>query len=100
MVVLVAVSVLLLLQKKWLEAALLGLSGLALYVIPVITYALGNSRDSIDWWLGTSYTRITASFTIVAFFSLAALVLWNAPAAKRALAPVIKVRQPKSKKRR
>jgi hypothetical protein len=28
------------------------------------------------------------------------LVLWNAPAAKRALAPVIKVRQPKSKKRR
>lgn len=100
MVVLVAVSVLLVMQKKLLEAALLGLSGLALYAIPVITYALGNSRDSIDWWLGTSYTRITASFTIVVFLSIAALVLWNAPSAKRAVANVARVRQPKSKKRR
>ena len=79
MVALVAGAALLAVSGFRIEGPLIGVSGLALYVIPLVTYALGNSRDSIDWWLGTSYTRITASFTITVFLTLVIVALANAP---------------------
>lgn len=79
MFVLLAGSLLLILGHLRLEGLLIATAGLALYAIPLVTYALGNSRDSIDWWLGTSYTRITASFSITVFLTLVIVVIANSP---------------------
>ena len=82
------------------EAILMGLATLALFAIPVVTYALGSSRHSIDWWLGTSYTRITASFTISVFLTLVVLALLNAPISRPAPSPSTKIRNASKKSKR
>ena len=54
--------------------------GLGVLTIIFVTYSLGDSREQIDWWLGTSYSRITASFKSVVWTTVFALVLLNLPA--------------------
>lgn len=36
----------------------------------VLTYALGNTRDIIDWWLSTSFTRIFATVEHTSWFGV------------------------------
>lgn len=75
--------------KRALEPLVLVGSVLGIFVVILVTYAIGASRESIDWWLGTSYTRITATPVALA---LLALVIVSAQAA-----PVAKSVQSKSK---
>jgi hypothetical protein len=37
------------------------LSWLGLVALIVLTYALGDSRNDLEWWLGTSFSRIVAT---------------------------------------
>ncbi len=53
--------------------------GLGILIIIFVTYSLGDAGDRIDWWLGTSYSRITASFKSVVWTTVFALVLLNLP---------------------
>lgn len=55
------------------------LVGLGILIIIFVTYSLGDDSDRIDWWLGTSYSRITASFKSVVWTTVFALVLLNLP---------------------
>jgi len=67
-------------RAKYLDVNLYFMVGLGILTIIFLTYSLGDSRGQIDWWLGTSYSRITASFKSVVWTSLFALVLLNLPA--------------------
>ena len=52
---------------NWKEAGALNasaffvLSWLGLATLIVLTYALGDPRDSLEWWLATSFYRIVAT---------------------------------------
>ncbi len=52
-------------------------SVLGVTVVIFITYALGGSRDSIDWWLGTSYTRIMSTPMALGWLVIVSAVLVN-----------------------
>jgi hypothetical protein len=67
-------------RAKYLDVILYFMVGLGILTIIFLTYSLGDLRGQIDWWLGTSYSRITASFKSVVWTSLFALVLLNLPA--------------------
>ena len=51
----------LLAEGKIIAALALPVSSAMSYIVISLTYTLGGSRDQLDWWLGTSYLRITAS---------------------------------------
>jgi len=53
-------------------------------VLPVaaLTYALGQS-GGLEWWLGTSYTSITATFELLSLLAILIAVLVAMPEAKR-----------------
>lgn len=44
-----------------LFALALPVSSAGIYVVTALTYTLGGARDRLDWWLGTSYERITST---------------------------------------
>jgi hypothetical protein len=50
------------------------LSWLGLVVLIVLTYALGDARTSLEWWLGTSFIRIVATSDLVVWVCVA----WSA----------------------
>lgn len=94
-----------LLVREWKPAEKLALASawvlapIGVLFVAVVTYALGESHD-LSWWLGTSYTRITATFDLLAFglmlFAGAALSPWqDRPKRQQATKPVSK----KAKKR-
>lgn len=94
-----------LLVSEWKPAEKLALASawvlapIGVLFVAVVTYALGESHD-LSWWLGTSYTRITATFDLLAFglmlFTGAALSPWqDRPKRQQATKPVSK----KAKKR-
>lgn len=65
--------------SKWLTPAAMTLSALGVFGIILVTYAIGNSRDAIDWWLGTSYSRITSTFMMLVWVTVSVTILVTAP---------------------
>ena len=55
-------------SQRVLISSSLFVSGLGILFIVLMTYALGDVRDSLEWWLGTSYSRVTATFQGFAWF--------------------------------
>lgn len=47
--------------------------------IVVLTYALGNTRDQIDWWISASFSRIIGTGVLLAWFSVFFVVLRISP---------------------
>lgn len=101
----IAAALSILLVREWRPAEKLALATawalapIGVLLVAVVTYALGESHD-LSWWLGTSYTRITATFDLLAFglmlFAGAALSPWqDRPKRQQAAKPVSK----KAKKR-
>ncbi len=68
--------------KRLLEPLVLFGSVIGIFVVVLITYAIGSSREAIDWWLGTSYTRITATPVALAILGLVIVSAKAAPEAK------------------
>lgn len=68
--------------RRLLEPLVLVGSVMGIYVVILVTYAIGASREAIDWWLGTSYTRITATPVALALLGLLIVSAKAAPEAK------------------
>lgn len=47
--------------------------------IVVLTYALGNTRDQIDWWLSASFSRIIGTGVLLSWFSVFLVILRISP---------------------
>jgi hypothetical protein len=47
--------------------------------IVVLTYALGNTRDQIDWWLSASFSRIIGTGVLLAWFCVFFVILRISP---------------------
>jgi hypothetical protein len=101
----VAAALSILLGREWKPTEKLALATawamapIGVLLVAVVTYALGESHD-LSWWLGTSYTRITATFDLLAFglmlFTATALSPWqDRPKRQQVAKPVSK----KAKKR-
>jgi hypothetical protein len=60
-------------------ALLIVLSVLGITGITVLTYALGNTRDVIDWWLSSSFSRIFATVEYITWFAVFLGVLVISP---------------------
>ena len=56
-------------------ALFLLIAWLGLNVIVMLTYALGDSRDVLDWWLATSFVRVIATALLLAFFAVMVVVV-------------------------
>jgi hypothetical protein len=67
--------------------------------VAVLTYALGQS-GGLEWWLGTSYTRITATFELLALASALVAAFTILPEARPKVAVLQTQRTGKSKKRK
>jgi hypothetical protein len=61
------------------QAAALALIWCAIMAIIVLTYALGNTRDQIDWWLSASFSRIIGTCLLVTWFTVYFVVLRISP---------------------
>ncbi len=62
-------------KEKFLLALAAVVTPVGLLGTAVLTYALGETHD-LQWWLGTSYTRVTSTFELLAisFAAIAVLV--------------------------
>jgi hypothetical protein len=67
--------------------------------VAVVTYVLGQS-GGLEWWLGTSYTRITATFELLSLVAMLITVLSLLPEAKPKPVAAQKPVSKKAKKRR
>lgn len=67
--------------------------------VAVVTYVLGQS-GGLEWWLGTSYTRITATFELLSLVALLITVFSLLPEAKPKAVVAQKPISKKAKKRR
>lgn len=67
--------------------------------VAVITYVLGQS-GGLEWWLGTSYTRITATFELLSLVTMLIAVLSLLPEVKPKPVIAQKPVSKKAKKRR
>ncbi len=67
--------------------------------VAVITYVLGQS-GGLEWWLGTSYTRITATFELLSLVAMLITVFSLLPEAKPKPVVAQKPVSKKAKKRR
>jgi hypothetical protein len=67
--------------------------------VAVVTYVLGQS-GGLEWWLGTSYTRITATFEFLSLVAMLVTVLSLLPEAKPKPVVAQKPVSKKAKKRR
>ena len=81
-------------DKLFLPIVLL-LAPVGVLTVAILTYGLG--KGDLEWWLGTSYTRITASFEALALFSVAFAAIALGPEWKP---KVIVQAKPESKKAR
>jgi len=82
----------------------------SIMAIVVLTYALGNTREQIDWWLSTSFSRIIGTAVLLTWFTVYFVVLrvstvwscldWRATSEEIALAqtPTQKVSDDQSQK--
>lgn len=62
--------------------------------IVVLTYALGNTRDQIDWWLSASFSRIIGTALLITWFSVYFVVLRVLPVWSREDSPAALVEAP------
>jgi hypothetical protein len=67
--------------------------------VAALTYALGQS-GGLEWWLGTSYSRITATFELLSLLAMLIAVLVAMPEAKRVVVAQRPKNNNKSKKTR
>jgi hypothetical protein len=67
--------------------------------VAVITYVLGQS-GGLEWWLGTSYTRITSTFELLSLVAMLITVFSLLPEAKPKAVIAQKPVSKKAKKRR
>jgi hypothetical protein len=67
--------------------------------VAVLTYALGQS-GGLEWWLGTSYTRITATFELLALFAVLSAAFALLPETKPKVVVQLPQKSGKSKKRK
>lgn len=67
--------------------------------VAVLTYALGQS-GGLEWWLGTSYTRITATFELLGLATVLIAALTLLPEAKPKVLVTQVQRAGKSRKRK
>ena len=66
-------------SQRVLLSSSLFVSGLGMLFIVLMTYALGDVRDSLEWWLGTSYSRVTATFQGFAWFMAFSGFIYSLP---------------------
>lgn len=76
-------------QRVFLSSSLL-VSGLGFLFIVLMTYALGDVRDSLEWWLGTSYSRVTATFQGFAWLMAFSGLIFSLPESRPARAAIKK----------
>ena len=106
LIALFASSVLLFLwgkRVKWQDRVVIPVLLLAaptgVLTVAMLTYALGQS-GGLEWWLGTSYTRITATFEALALFSAAFTVIALGPEWKPKIIPPAKPQSKKTSKKK
>jgi hypothetical protein len=80
--------------RRFLVPTVLLAAPIGVLSVAIVTYALGQS-GGLEWWLGTSYTRITASFEALSLFAAAAAAILLLPESK----PKVIVQAKTSKKR-
>jgi hypothetical protein len=83
LVLLVAVLVARRNRRMFSRVALIAAAPLATSLIVITTYALGDTRDRIDWWLATSFSRIIATSELLAWFGIFFAVLLLSPWRRR-----------------
>jgi hypothetical protein len=84
--------------RLWTPAVALS-APVGVLAVAVLTYALGQS-GGLEWWLGTSYTRITATFELLALASALIAAFGLLPEAKPKVVVTQVQRSGKSKKRK
>jgi hypothetical protein len=67
--------------------------------VAVLTYALGQS-GGLEWWLGTSYTRVTATFELLVLSTVLAAAFALLPETKPKVVVQLPQKSGKSKKRK
>jgi drug/metabolite transporter superfamily protein YnfA len=73
-------------NKTMLFLLALPVASAGVYVVTALTYTLGGARDRLDWWLGTSYGRITSTpelMLIGGLFVLALVISLDKPLINR-----------------
>jgi hypothetical protein len=86
-------------QARAVIPALLLAAPAGVLLVAILTYALGQS-GGLEWWLGTSYTRITSTFEALALFSVAFAAIALGPQWKPKVIAQAKPESKKSKKKK